>query len=53
MRKWRVNVLTIEKGYVSFNVKADSKGEAVKKGLDIFTTKNLTYANKFNCTLCR
>ena len=53
MYNWIIRILSIEKGYVAIKVKASDKQSAIKKGFDKFNQKGLSYANKFDCTLCR
>lgn len=51
MYKFNFSVVTIEKGRISYAVKAKSKQEAIEKGFKMLEKKNLSYANQFDCRL--
>lgn len=51
MYKFNFSVCTIEKGRISFEIKAKSKQDAIEKGFKTLQKKNLSYANSFDCKL--
>lgn len=53
MYKWLFSATTIEKGRVVYTIKAANKQTAIEKGFDKLRKSGLSYANHFDCTLCR
>lgn len=51
MHTWNFSVVTIEKGRISYTVKANDKKKAIEKGFNVLKRKGLSYANSFDCRL--
>lgn len=53
MYKWHFSVVTLERGRISYTVKAGNKQDAINKGFAMLEKKGLTYGNSFDCLLVR